>query len=188
MQKKMMKIIMTIVFAIMVCLTGCEKEAEMELETVAVEELEEEGVSGEEAAPLEETVFIHVCGEVASPGVYELKAGSRVYEAIEAAGGLTPKAAEEALNQAEVLVDGQQIQVLSLEEILQKDSADGKININKAAKEELMTLSGIGEAKADAIIRYRNEKGKFDSIEEIMEIEGIKEGVFRKIEDLITVS
>ena len=193
MQKNMSKIITVIACAMMFCLAGCETEAETELETVSVEELEEKGVSGEDTEVFKDTIYVHVCGEVASPGVYELDGGSRVYEAIKAAGGLTSEAAGEALNQAEILEDGQQIKVLSVKELLEANqstgrNADGKININKASKEELMTLSGIGESKADAIIGYRNEKGNFRSIEEIMEIEGIKEGVFKKIEDQITVS
>ena len=63
----------------------------------------------------------------------------------------------------------------------------GKINLNTSTKEELMTLPGIGESKADSIIKYREEQGKFQSIEDIKQIEGIKDGVFQKIEDLITV-
>lgn len=193
MQKKIMKIITVIAGILTVCLVGCEKEAETELEMVSVEELEEKGVSGDDTEVSKETIYVHVCGEVESPGVYELDAGSRVCEAIEAAGGFTSNAAEDALNQAEILADGQQIRVFSVKEFMEetKNSGtndEGKINLNKASKEELMTLSGVGEAKADAIIRYRKEKGNFKSIEEIMEIEGIKEGVFRKIEDQITVS
>ena len=193
MQKKMMKIIMVIASVITVFLTGCAREAEVELEAVSVEELEEKGVSGSDTEVSKETVYVHVCGEVESPGVYELDAGSRVCDAIQAAGGLTLEAAGEDLNQAEILEDGQQIRVISVEELMEEHRSsnkdtDGKININNASKEELMTLSGVGESKADAIIRYRNEKGNFKSIEDIMEIEGIKEGVFKKIEDQITVS
>lgn len=193
MQKKMTKLKMIIVLAVLTGLIGCEKNEEMELETVSVEELDEKGVSGEETEVSKEMIYVHVCGEVKYPGVYELEVGSRVYEAIEAAGGVTSDAAEDVLNQAEMLEDGQKIQVLSAEDILleQQNSgmeANGKININRASKEELMTLSGVGESKADAIIRYRSENGNFKSIEEIMEIEGIKEGVFKKIEDQITVS
>ena len=193
MQKKMTKLIVIIVLSVLTCLTGCEKDEELELETVSVEELDEKGVSGEETEVSKETIYVHVCGEVKCPGVYELEAGSRVYEAIEAAGGVTSEAAEDALNQAEILEDGQKIQVLSVEDIhLEQHNSgmnvDGKMNINRASKEELMTLPGVGESKADAIIRYRSENGNFKSIEEIMEIEGIKEGVFKKIEDQITVS
>ena len=177
------------------CLSGCEKSEEDAFQEVLLEEAEEEGISGEEDSgeAVEEKIFIHVCGEVNCPGVYELTMGSRIFEAINMAGGITKKAAADSINQAEILTDGQQIYVPSKEEAEKQGNgsgaaSDGKVNINRASKEELMTLSGIGEAKADAIIRYRQENGNFDSIEDIMEIEGIKEGVFRKIQDQITVS
>ena len=85
---------------------------------------------------------------------------------------------------------------MSLEQMMQKwgirvfrreTRPDGKVNINQASKEELMTLPGIGEVKADAIIQYRTEQGKFASIEEIKNISGIKDGVFEKMKDKITV-
>ncbi len=68
-----------------------------------------------------------------------------------------------------------------------RKTADGKVDINTAGKDELMTLSGIGEAKADAIIRYRDEHGKFQKIEDLMEVEGIKDGVFQKVKDQIKI-
>lgn len=174
-----------------VLLAGCGKE-EISFQEVTAEELDEKGVSGE-STEAEEMIYVHVCGQVANPGVYKLSKGSRVYEAIEAAGGLRKEAASEFLNQAQILEDGQQLAVPSKEELKNQEmsggiGADGKVNLNKATKEELMTLPGIGEAKADAIIRYRDEQGGFQSIEELMEIEGIKEGVFEKVKHQITAS
>ena len=157
----------------------------------------EGGGAKEQEEPGESVVIVHVCGQVASPGVYELPAGSRIYEAVEAAGGLGPQAVAEGLNQAAEAEDGQQIYVPSAEEMEEgtvplesagpAETGQTKVNINTAGAEELMTLSGIGEAKASAIIRYREENGKFGSIEELMEISGIKEGVFEKIKDQIKV-
>lgn len=141
-------------------------------------------------------IVVHVCGCVSRPGVYELPKGSRIYEALEAAGGTSAGAAADILNQASVVEDGQQIYIPSAEEVSGQtregfDPAgipdDGKINLNTAGEEELMTLTGIGEAKAASIIRYRQENGKFDSIEELMEVDGIKEGVFEKIKDQVKV-
>ena len=140
-------------------------------------------------------VFVYVCGEVQASGVYELEQDSRVFEAIAKAGGLTENAAAEAVNQARVVVDGEQIYVPSLDEVkgagvvseVTERTDDGKININTAEKEELMTLTGVGEAKAQSIIAYREEHGGFQSIEELMQIEGIKEGVFNKIKEDITI-
>lgn len=177
-----------------VFVSGCNKSEEDAFQEISLEEMDEKGTSEEEETnEAAEMIFVHVCGEVKQPGVYELDAGSRVYMALDAAGGMTEAAAEDVVNQAEALSDGQQLYIPSKEEYMnqsvQAEGSDGgKLNINKASKEELMTLSGIGEAKADAIIRYREENGNFQSIEEIMEIEGIKEGVFQKIEDGITAS
>lgn len=150
--------------------------------------------------------YVYVCGAVASPGVYALPKGARVYEAIQMAGGFLPEADEQWLNQAELLSDGQQLRVYTREEVSQMDAAQieqsrnsgssaeadsasggSLVNLNTATKEELMTLPGIGEAKALAILQYRSEHGGFGAIEEIQEISGIKSAVFSKIRDRITV-
>lgn len=146
----------------------------------------------------ETTVFVYVCGAVKSPGVYELKSEARVFEAIRSAGGVTEEAVPDAVNQARVVTDGEQIYVPSVgEDVLQgtgvaegkvTDSSENtKVNINTAGEDELMTLTGIGETKAAGIIEYREENGGFGSIEELMQVEGIKEGIFNKIKDDITI-
>lgn len=154
----------------------------------------------------ESVVYVHVCGQVNVPGVYELPKGSRIYEAVAAAGGMTDQAAGERLNQAATVEDGQQIYVLSKEEAAKNakpaggeagvleasipgmpQAEDGKVDLNTATAEELMTLSGIGEAKAEAILRYREEHGGFQKVEELMEVEGIKEGVFNKIKEQVKI-
>ena len=149
--------------------------------------------------------YVHICGAVKQPGVYELTADSRLFEAIQMAGGLTEEAADQVLNQAELIEDGSRIYGPTKEEVKagmdngdtltqNEDNAekagstsDGKVDINTAEKNELMTLPGIGEAKADAIVRYREEHGTFQKIEDLMEVEGIKEGVFQKVKDQIKV-
>lgn len=155
----------------------------------------------QEAAP-EETVQVYICGAVASPGVYTLPGGSRVVQAVEAAGGFLPDAEEKILNLARKIEDGEQITVWTREEAENMESTEtpqqntggteqasgsGKVNLNTAGKEELMTLSGIGESRADAIIAYREANGPFGSIEEIMNIEGIKGKMFEKIRGSIEV-
>lgn len=146
-------------------------------------------------------IFVHVCGAVVNPGVYNLPADSRLYEAVLAAGGLKEEAEDTSLNQASLVEDGQQIYVPTKEEVEKgtfggasgedpvegSKSSDGKININTADKAQLMTLPGIGESKAAAIISYREKHGSFQSVEELMEISGIKEGVFQKVRDMITI-
>lgn len=145
----------------------------------------------------EGNVYVYVCGAVNAPGVYELKEGARVFEAIQLAGGLTEAAAADAVNQARIVTDGEQIRVPTVEEAqnqgagvageVTEGTENNKININTAGKEELMTLTGIGEAKAESIMDYREKNGSFKSVEELMQIEGIKEGVFNKIKDDITI-
>ena len=142
--------------------------------------------------------YVHICGEVASPGVYELEEGSRIFQAVAVAGGFTENAAADSLNMAEPVKDGMKIQVPDKEEakvLLDQALSSGagssegrrKVNLNTADKSQLMTLRGVGEAKADDIIRYRESHGGFQKIEDIMKISGIKEAAFQKIKDDITV-
>lgn len=150
--------------------------------------------------------YVYVCGAVKAPGVYGVFEGMRVFEAVEAAGGFTEAADTMWLNQAEQVSDGQRLYVYTQEETMQLQSAQEssepvffqetqrdteasgtKVNLNTAGREALMTLPGIGEVKADLIISYREENGAFSSIEEIQNIPGIKNAVFLKIKDQITV-
>ena len=147
----------------------------------------------------EKKIYVHICGQVNQSGVYCLGEESRIMDVVEMAGGFTEQAARDYVNLAQKLVDGQQIYIPDLEEVKenkvpvnlsndgQESQNTGKININTADKETLMTLLGIGEAKADAIIKYREKNSGFKAIEEIKSIEGIKDGVFNKIEDKIEV-
>ena len=129
-------------------------------------------------------------------------AGNKGYRGrIEAAGGMTQEGVQEGLNMASVLTDGMQVIVYSKEEVAsgqgndtynqefsnESHSQDEKININTASLEQLKQLSGIGDAKAQAIIDYRNEHGPFETISDIMKISGIKEAAFNKIKDFIQV-
>ena len=162
----------------------------------------------------QERIYVDVCGAVANPGVFELAAGSRVFQAIEAAGGYLPEAVENCVNRAGVLTDGQQLYILTREEMEQQGMSqaelanasnvsgsgnsrnteavssgqqDNRININTADEAQLTTLTGIGATRAQAIIAYRQENGPFAAIEEIMNVQGIKEGTFAKIKDEIVV-
>ena len=141
-------------------------------------------------------IYVYVCGQVQMPGVYRLFEGDRIYQAIDAAGGILSEGDATSLNLAETLRDGQKIYVPSYEEADQwveteamtEQTESGMVNINQASKEVLMTLSGIGESKAEAIIRYRDEQGLFHSIEELMNVPGIKEGTYLKIKDRISIN
>lgn len=185
--------------------------------------LDEEKTAVEEATPTKEpaVIYVHICGAVLNPGVYELNEGSRVFEGIEAAGGFCEDACEDYVNQAEPLRDGQRLIIPTLEEVetLAKDgaskepwkahaieaeqsavaeqstaaeaastgNADGLVNINTADESELSAIDGIGAGKAAAIVKYRQENGSFQSIQDIMKVSGIKEGTYEKIKDKITV-
>ncbi len=165
------------------------------------------------AASVNNYRYIYICGAVEKPDVYKVEADTRLVEVIELAGGLTKDAAGDYVNQAALVQDGQKVYIPTKEEVKgtipegypgnqdsaggntlkadttvkSQDNGSGKVNINKASAEELMTLPGIGEAKAAGIIAYRQEQGGFKSIEEIMNINGIKNSVFNKISDKITV-
>ena len=148
--------------------------------------------------------FVHICGAVKFPGVYELPEGSRIFEAVELAGGLTEEACGEYQNQAQKITDGMKIYIPTTEQMESAEAeqhlwteeaegaetssqTEGKININTADKELLMTLPGIGESRAESIISYRDTSGSFAKIEDIMQVSGIKQGAYEKLKDKISV-
>lgn len=144
--------------------------------------------------------YVHICGAVAQPGVYQVAEGERIFRVVELAGGYTEDAVQEYLNLAAAVADGMKLMVPTAAEFAAMDnrlitSADGqepapdtgKINLNTATKEQLMKLSGIGEAKAEAILKYRKEHGNFVRPEDIMKIPGIKQAAFDRIKDEITI-
>ncbi len=136
-------------------------------------------------------IYVDIDGAVNNPGVYEFTEGDRVIDAIEKAGGLIDTAYTKNLNKARKLVDGEKIYIFDEGENiapldLYNDGNEGKININTASKDNLMSLTGIGEVYAQRIIDYRSLK-VFSSIEEIKEVQGIGDKIFEKIKDSITI-
>jgi len=175
-------------------------------QTVPAAELTQETAIPQEAPPTQAQIryYVHICGEVEHPGVYEMEAGDRIYQVVERAGGYTQAAATDYLNLAEPVVDGMKLVVPDQNELAQATELygamglnperssqgaveAGKINLNTATKEQLMTLRGIGEARAGDIIRYRETHGNFSCIEDIMKVSGIKDAAFQKIKESITV-
>lgn len=164
-----------------------------------------------ESGPAREC-YVYVCGAVQNAGVYALPEGSRVYEALALAGGFCDGACEDYVNQAEPVADGQMIWIPTEEEAAETPRAaepggapvragasggtgasdaaasDGKIDLNTADAAALMTLPGIGAAKAESILAYRDSHGGFSAVEDIMKVEGIKEGVYNRIKDYIRVN
>ena len=193
--------VMVMLTASVLLLCGCgsqSSELTWELEestTISIEENRQETAQTGEIQ-----ICIYICGAVENPGVYELPQGSRLYEAVELAGGMTKEADTAYLNLAGELTDGEQIIVPTLEETAglqqgqsltypsqMQSSEAGLVNINTASVQELTSLSGIGESRALAIIAYRDTIGRFTSIEEIKNVTGIKEGLYEKIKDHITI-
>ena len=152
------------------------------------------------------TIMVDISGEIITPGVVKLPEGSRIIDAITAAGGKTEDADLSKVNLAYILDDGVQLYIPRYNEKLEKEivqtepgvgiiqeginttsKKDSKVNINTANKEKLATLPGIGEGTAEKIIEYRSKAGKFKAIDEIKKIPGIGESKFKSLKDKITI-
>ena len=171
-----------------------EEGATVEVEGLELTDAADAEGAGGQVAP---TIVVHVSGAVAAPGVYELKEGARVADAVELAGGFLEGAAENALNLARVLNDGEQVVVPTAEEHAAQQSAaeasggaagvGGKVNINTASAEQLDTLPGVGESTAQKIIADREANGPFSSPEDLKRVSGIGDKKYVELADLITV-
>ena len=162
-------------------------------------QIQEEAEKPEEVEEPKEIV-VHIAGAIKTEGVILLQEGSRINDAIEKAGGITEEADMTQVNLATIVEDGMKIYIpkkgennenMEEETTLKKETSETKattkININKANQTELETLPGIGTATATKIIDYREEKGKFKTIENIKDVSGIGEAKYNSIKDLITV-
>jgi len=217
-----------LLLAALLVLCGCTKKEELLLldgeaapleEAVQTEEMPSEEESGGEkpdenlTSPQEadfaekpDVIYVHVCGAVLRSGVYELEAGSRVYEAVQAAGGFAEDADRNYVNQARELGDGVKLVIPTLEEAAANiqagmtgdtfpagtagdgQAADGgRININTASETQLCEIPGVGKTRAAAIIAYREAHGGFQKPEDIMQVDGIGEGMYGKMKDSIRV-
>lgn len=199
-----MKRIFLIIFLVFL-FTACKGKSDIEFgiaDTQASIESESNETSLKESVSentaVEEYVDVFVSGCVNNPDVYTLKKGSIINEAVKMAGGFSERACKDYVNLAKKLEGGEHIIIPSVDEVesagFQISSEEVKdsqsktlVNINTATKEELMSLPGIGERKADSIIEYRKSKA-FSSLEDIMNIPGIKEAAFNKIKDKICIN
>ena len=145
-------------------------------------------------------IMVYVSGSVESPGVYTLPYGSRTVDAVLAAAGLSTDADTNALNMAKILQDGDRIHVPDIlmdninsdhgnvpDEPELSDTGGPPLNLNNASVDDLVQLPGIGDIKAQSIVKYREENGRFQTIEEIMEVDGIGQTIFDRINKLIKV-
>lgn len=148
----------------------------------------------EETANFSKEIYVHIDGEVINPGLYKLTTNDRVNDLLVIAGGATDKASLKDINLARRLEDEMKIYIPSKDENLSNEVSDqsgissssGKVNINTATKDELKTLPGIGDSRADEIIRYRENTG-FSKIEDIKNISGIGDKTYEKLKELISV-
>lgn len=131
-------------------------------------------------------VQVHVVGEVSRPGLYELTLGSRVQDAISAAGDFLPGAIQHSVNLARTLSDGEQIVVLGPKDIESGESG-GLVSLNRADVDELDTLPGVGPALAARIIDLRTQLGSFSDVRQLREVSGIGEKLFANLKDLVTL-
>lgn len=217
MKKQSLKIILTVIWLLAagICYScshvpshSTDSEWKLELSDDP-EDTQEETTSDDRTESDPAVLYVYVCGEIQNPGVWELRPGDRIFRAIEMAGGVTEDAAVDSLNLAAEVTDGMKLWVPSREEmkalgekkgdsaVFTKDGWSGqetaegisgeKVNLNAATLEQLMTLRGIGEARARDIIAYREKHGDFQRIEDIKKVSGIKDAAFQKIKDDITV-
>lgn len=161
-------------------------------QAVLVEETEPEGRSaghGAGAGMASGRILVYVSGAVRKPGVYELPAGTRAYEAVEAAGNVLPYADVDNVNLSAELLDGEQFHVpLDPNRVtVPVGGAGALVNINTAGKTELDALPGVGEATAQKILDYRNAHGPFQTKEDIKNVPSIGDGKYAKLADRITV-
>ena len=183
------------------------EENVLDVETNEIEGSNEE-ISSPNNSEAEETVVVHVIGEVNNPGVVTLPEGSRIIDAINEAGGKTEEADLSKINLAYIVEDGTQIYIPRINENLnqvnlisdgagvgvvitdsnvEENEVNAKVNINTASKEKLETLPGVGETTAQKIIDYREANGKFKTIEDIKNVSGIGDSKYESLKDKITV-
>lgn len=196
------KLICRIIMLVLVCflLTACSEDTKVSLSEETSAFSVEQGESTVLQDEQSEKIVVYVNGAVKNPGVYTLKQGDRIYQAIDMAGGMTSKAEKGMLNLAETVVDAQNLYVMTRQAYQksqkkkeciateqESDDTTGFVNINTADKVKLETLPGVGASKAAAIIAYREENGRFSSKEDIKNVSGIGDATYANIKDMITI-
>ena len=182
------------VLLLLVGVGGLFSKKEEAVEEVTVVETTVLAEKTEVSTTQEAVIFVDIKGAVKNPGVYQMKSGDRVKDALDAAGGLTDEADSQKVNLAQRVEDQMVIVVPKVGEevteipagVTSKEAAkDGKVNINTATVEELKTLKGVGEKKAEAIIEYRKKNGSFQTKEDLMKVRGIGKKLFESFQERI---
>ena len=186
--------VIAVVLLLLVAVGGLlpkKEEAVEEIEAVVTTVLAEKT---EVSTTQEAVIFVDIKGAVKNPGVYQMKVGDRVKDALDAAGGLTEEADSQKVNLAKRLEDqmvivvpkvGEEAEEIPAGETRKEATKEGKVNINTATVEELKTLKGVGEKKAEAIIEYRKKNGSFQTKEDLMKVRGIGKKLFESFQERI---
>ena len=182
------------ILLILVGLGGLFSKKEESVEETTVVETTMLAEKSEVSTTQETVIFVDIKGAVKNPGVYQMKVGDRVKDALEAAGGLTEEADSQKVNLAKRLEDqmvivvpkvGEESEEIPTGETRKEATKEGKVNINTATVEELKTLKGVGEKKAEAIIEYRKKNGSFQTKEDLMKVRGIGKKLFESFQERI---
>ena len=182
------------VLLLLVGVGGLFSKKEEGVEEMAVVETTVLTEKTEVTTSLEAVIFVDIKGAVKNPGVYQMKSGDRVKDALDAAGGLTGEADSQKVNLAQRVEDqmvivvpkvGEEATEIPVGGTSKEAAKDGKVNINTATVEELKTLKGVGEKKAEAIIEYRKKNGSFQTKEDLMKVRGIGKKLFESFQERI---
>ena len=182
------------VLLILVGVGGLFSKKEESVEGTTVVETTMLAEKTEVSTTQETVIFVDIKGAVKNPGVYQMKVGDRVKDALEAAGGLTAEADSQKVNLAQRVEDqmvivvpkvGEEAEAIPAGAMSKEASKEGKVNINTATVEELKTLKGVGEKKAEAIIEYRKKNGSFQTKEDLMKVRGIGKKLFESFQERI---
>ena len=182
------------VLLLLVGIGGLFSKKEEAVEELAVVETTMLAEKTEVSTTQEAVIFVDIKGAVKNPGVYQMKSGDRVKDALDAAGGLTEEADSQKVNLAKRLEDqmvivvpkvGEEAEEIPAGETRNEATKEGKVNINTATVEELKTLKGVGEKKAEAIIEYRKKNGSFKTKEDLMKVRGIGKKLFESFQERI---
>lgn len=176
--------------AVVVSLLGAPGSTEV----VPVSTAEPGVVASDPLAPTSSTVMVHVLGSVVRPGVFELRSGDRLLDAVAAAGGFSETADRAQLNLVRLLVDGEQVTVPAVGEVMTPApgagtgaAVGGLVNLNSADATTLDTLPGVGPTTAESIIVWRTENGRFVSVDDLLSVPGIGDKTLESLRDLVTV-
>ena len=182
------------ILLILVGVGGLFSKKEESVEETTVVETTVVAEKAEVSTTQEAVIFVDIKGAVKNPGVYQMKVGDRVKDALEAAGGLTEEADSQKVNLAKRLEDqmvivvpkvGEEAEEIPAGATSKEEAKEGKVNINTATVEELKTLKGVGEKKAEAIIEYRKKNGSFQTKEDLMKVRGIGKKLFESFQERI---